>query len=94
MTSKKKKELTILIVGLPAFFWYSFVLKNLWFWFMVPMGLPVISLMQAMGIDLLITFIVNPYTNIKDKTTHEIILPFLTRPAVFLLFGFIIKSFI
>ncbi len=92
MTEKDKKMITILLITVPAFLWVGFVIKIMWVWFMVPLGLPAISLAHAIGIDVLITFIVIPSVN-EDRSMSDIISSFIFRPVFVLLIGFIAKSF-
>ena len=42
-----------------ALIWVSFVLQKLWMWFLVPLGLPKISLANAIGIKLAMTMATN-----------------------------------
>lgn len=66
----------------------------MWNWFVVPLGLPAIGLIHAMGIDLLVSFIVT--TKITMDTD-----PFLIRwitgmlyAIITILFSFILHFFI
>lgn len=62
----------------------------LWGWYVVPLGLPAINLLHAMGIDLLVSFMVTTQINIPTKTgfwerfTYSFLLAVMT-----LLFGWI-----
>lgn len=55
-----------LILGILLTVLSGFVIMVLWGWFIVPLGLVPISLAHAIGIDLLVTFIVT--TNASNST--------------------------
>lgn len=45
----------------------------MWNWFVVPLGLPMIGLVQALGLDTLITFIVTTRVNTTPPTRSGIV---------------------
>ena len=47
----------LLLAGLLAII-CSFTIMVMWGWFIVPLGLPAINIVQACGIDLLVSFII------------------------------------
>ncbi len=59
-------------------------LKFLWSWFMVPtFGLPVISLVQAIGIGIIIGFMTQQYVpkdkdEVMETALYEIVIPIFT----------------
>jgi len=70
----------------------------LWGWFLVPLGLPQISIPHAMGLVVLITmlFYHRNNNNNDDENKYKVvgeIIGFTARPFFALLFGFIIKQF-
>lgn len=90
---ENKKIIAILLTAIPGIIWSGFVIKILWIWFMVPLGLIEISLAHAIGIDIIITFMVSHSVDIKNKTTTELISKMISKPALMLFMGFIAKSF-
>lgn len=54
----------------------------MWNWFVVPLGLPMIGLVQALGLDTLITFIVTTRVN-TTPPTHSGIVGSLLSPMRF-----------
>lgn len=55
----------------------------MWNWFVVPLGLPMIGLVQALGLDTLITFIVTTRVNTTPPPTHSGIVGSLLSPMRF-----------
>lgn len=88
-----KKIIVILLAAIPGIIWSGFVIKILWIWFMVPLGIIEISLAHAIGIDIIITFLVSPSFDIENKTTTELISKMISKPATMLFMGFIAKGF-
>lgn len=77
---------------------YGWTLSVLWKWFAVPiLGLPPVSIMEAMGIALVIGFLSRqmPSSNIKDKSAAELFGAYLGSaifyPFVILILGWIIS---
>lgn len=83
--------------------WSGFVLCKLWAWFIIPtFGLPALSVGVAIGIALLINYLTaQPLSNSKqdngksasEKLWEAILVPLL-RPAISLLFGWIVTLFL
>jgi len=55
---------------LPTMIWAGFVLKTLWLWFMVPLGIPVIGLVHALGLNLMLKAFL-PLNVIKDAMDDD-----------------------
>ena len=69
------------------------VLMMLWGWFMVPtLGLPIISLVQAIGINLVISFLTQHHvsTDLNDIQRKKRIGYALSTPLVYLFLGWIV----
>ena len=94
MKYEDKKLLIIMILSIPGLIWSGFVITKLWIWFVVPLGLPVISISHAIGIDLIITFMCGHAVDPKNKKILTTIIESITRPAVILFIGFISQLFI
>ena len=85
---------------IPSVMWSGYVLSIMWGWFIVPtFGLPSLQVGVAIDISGIISFIV-PTSDYKkkeeDEGIGEIVLGGVIRavgkPAIFLLFGWIVKS--
>jgi hypothetical protein len=59
----------VVLSGFGLGFVGAFVLRDLWLWFMVPLGLPALSLMHAMGLDLLGQFVVMTRMSMEYEST-------------------------
>ncbi len=46
--------------------WRGFVLSYLWTWFLVPLGVPDIGIIHAIGISMIASFLTSQYINNKD----------------------------
>lgn len=74
-------------------------LETLWYWFIVPLGAPDLSIAHAMGVAAVVHFIT--YKKVRQekdtRNTSEIILSAVGEHLIligtFLLFGYVIKSF-
>jgi hypothetical protein len=80
-------------VGMAA---YGHVLSTMWGWFVVPLGLPQISLMHSYGLCLLIALASSPVDYMKRETPSETMLAIgmgicdcVVRPYFVLLIGYI-----
>lgn len=65
----------------------------MWNWFIVPLGLPVIGLVQALGIDMLVTFIVTTHINSKPDPFWERWITAMTFALFTLFFGWLLHFF-
>ena len=87
-----KKLITILCLAPFIYLWNGFVLMKLWGWFMVPQfGLPVLSLSGAIGVGMVVSFLIHRVNHEKELT--EIIVAVVTFPALALLAGWIVTLF-
>ena len=70
----------------------AFVIATLWAWYLVPIGIPAISLLTAFGIDLIVTLLTFSAPIGKTELTNDQITERLLRwallfPATVLLWG-------
>lgn len=73
----------------------GFVLQLMWGWFVPPtFGLAALSLPQAIGLDLLITWVVMSDTTQVKREWYETIGMSLYRTATFLTVGFVVSRFL
>lgn len=84
----------VILWAVPVVLWQAYVSTILWGWFVVPFGLPVLSMAWAVGLSCLLTAMKpNPYVpSKKDSGIGEaafcLLCPIL-NPAVGLLIGWI-----
>ncbi len=76
----------------------GYVLSILWVWFIVPLGLPVISVAHSIGIAMVTNWLTYQYqTNKKEednsKALTELAILFIVRPLAVLGIGYIVKQF-
>lgn len=75
----------------------GYVLSILWVWFIVPLGLPVISVAHSIGLAMVTGWLTYQYTNKKEediiKTLTEFAILFIVRPLAVLGVGYIVKQF-
>ena len=78
----------------------GWVLSLLWAWFLVPMGLPAITIAQAIGVSLVISMLTQQF--IPDARTaeqrkaqlwHNVLITIL-HPFMVLLMGWIVRGFL
>lgn len=95
--------LLMLILQVPLAIYGGFVLSKLWFWFMVPLGLQPISIVLAIGINLLVTYIVYLDINTKKNQQYDTTKPVgvisysllaVVFDSLFLFFGWIVSLFL
>ncbi len=87
----------IVMAAISALF-RGWVLSILWGWFMVPLGLPALSVVTCMGVALVIGFLTHQYVdndNGKDggERIARLISFAILYPLIALLMGWIIKQF-
>lgn len=77
--------------------WHSFIFTKLWLWFLVPLfGLPEISLAQAYGLMLIVSFFKGIPKTDKNKSKEDKIaegILALIGPAMVLGIGYFVKSY-
>lgn len=92
----------LILMIVPSVMWSGYVLSIMWGWFVVPtFGLPPLHIGVAIGISSIVSFIV-PRTDCQKKKDKDgdgigaIVLKdtikTFGKPAFFLLFGWIVKS--
>lgn len=100
-------EVMLFLLAIPAIVVVSalangFVLTKLWSWFITPVfDLPALSLVPAIGLGLVVSFLTYQYTNSQssknDKSLMEVTisatLTAIIRPAFILLFGWFVQLF-
>ena len=87
--------LAILVLALLILIWRGFVLSYLWLWFMVPLGLPEVSLGESVGLILIarvLTFALSPNDD-KEKEWYEKLLIWFLAPLIALGIGYGIHHF-
>lgn len=88
----------LVLLGTPAFVILNgWVLSILWLWFLVPIGLPVISIPLAIGISSIVG-VFKGYNYNRDKfesmdEAARALLQELFRPFITLMFGWIVTLF-
>lgn len=80
------------VVPLVIFGGYTYM--KLWFWFLVPLGVPAIGIANAIGINLLISFSTNK-AKLKDGYSNNVerLLSLWAIPLIVLVLGAIVHSF-
>jgi hypothetical protein len=76
---------------------YGWILTQLWAWFVVPFGFPQLSLTQAIGIILVVSFLTGHTGSNREKPKEEKkkdLIAFLARPFLYLGIGYIVHLFI
>ena len=75
----------------------GYVLSILWAWFVVPLGLPVISVAHSIGLAVIICWLTYQYQTKKEeddiKALTEFALLFIVKPFAVLGVGYIVKQF-
>jgi hypothetical protein len=90
---------------IPLWLLNAFVLSQLWGWFLAPLGVPPITLVQSLGLGLIISFCwastKGPMSEIKPEYTNPpttstqvaFIVSCYTRPLVVWFVGWILHSY-
>jgi hypothetical protein len=87
--------LLLVLVITPLFsLYYAWAFSYLWLWFIVPLGFPAISVVQAMGIFIVKGLLFYKYVNIPKEKAGEAVTGFVLAPIVSLTVGQIILWFI
>jgi hypothetical protein len=95
MTDKEKAALGCfgLVAVVPAALWAGFVISKLWLWFVVPLGVPPITMWTGVGFDLLLSFITHQtHKETPEPTWNLAIAGLFVKPAAFLLCGWAIVT--
>lgn len=81
-------------LGIVATILHGVVLKITWTWFLVPLGLPVISVAHAIGIALIASYLTkNDDYAAAEMETHILAAKYLIKPVVFFIFAWIVHLF-
>ena len=89
--------LFVLLLSPVFWMWEGFVFVRLWYWFVVPLGLPVVDMAQAVGLAALVGLV----TTQRQRQDEDLDSEWLTKvtvhalgvPAVCLLVGSIASVF-
>lgn len=73
----------------------GFVLVHLWGWFFVPvLGLPLLSIPQAVGISLVVSFLTHQaHVEKENPDGVKVLTSAFLRPLLALLIGWVVKQF-
>lgn len=111
---KKKSEysgifaIVFLLNFVPVIMWRGWVLSLLWGWFVVRLGMPAVSIPEAIGVSLVLSYLTGTghiavaVEEMKEKTTEENdkippmgkIFIGWAMPAFVLLYGWILQKFL
>lgn len=96
---KRAMMVFALIIALPfGAVLAGFTISKLWLWFLVPIGLPVISIPQAIGIDILFSFLASKSHNHDEREFSEkmgqAFSGLLIAPLFILFIGYIVTIFL
>lgn len=83
--------LMLLVLGIPLALLNGWVISWLWLWFLVPLGIPAIGVVHAMGISGIIGLLTKQYVPKSD--TGESFSFSIVFPLVCLLTGYVIHLF-
>jgi len=89
------KALISILLLFPSLIWRAFVLVRLWFWFMVPLGLPRVTIMTAMAVFIISAMFI-PTEIKKDLGWEEFAVKYLAHfmaPLVALGIGWLLHVF-
>ena len=97
--SKGWASFLIIVFSIPAGIWSAFVALRLWAWFAVPMGAPRPSLVQVMGLAIIVAMYRHyPDVARAEREGGEMFLTFIGKaalvPAVALFFGWLYTNFL
>ena len=90
----RASKLFHILVGLCSFAICGSVFWCLWMWFVVPLGMPEISLVHAIGLDVFITFATTTFFTNDDIPYLERCKKTLTFAWSSLIIGFILQFFV
>lgn len=90
----------VLVIGaiLYTTFTYAFVLAKFWQWFLIPLGIHSINIIQAIGIMFVFSIIFQAnriheteYEGLEEKRSYARVIAILIAPWVPLLIGYLFK---
>ena len=82
------------VISITAFLLDGFVIKYLWEWFIVPLGVKPVTLIHAVGVSLLAATLTYQFYPVKRDELWDRLLFVYSTPIVALIFGWLIKFFI
>ena len=86
--------LGLIVLTIVAYLLNGVALKLLWGWFMVStLGLPVISLVQAIGIGIVIGFLTQQHIPRDEDEKKELLVFEVLTPVIVIAFGWIVHLF-
>ena len=95
------KLFAMLVASLLLAIFLGFITSKMWLWFLVPVGLPELSVIQATGLLLIIDLATFRYAYMKTDSQESVTLATMTsllssvlHAFFILLFGFILTFFI
>lgn len=83
-----------IVLALGLIFASGLVLSVMWGWFIVRMGIPPITVPQALGLSLIVSFLTYKPKENTDQSTGEAFLASLFLYAFYLVYGFILTLFL
>jgi hypothetical protein len=90
------KNIFIIILVIPLSILRGWVLLTFWNWFILPLGAPHITLAHALGISIILNYLLDNISRegrYKDKDKIEIAFGLILEPLFILFLGWIVKSF-
>lgn len=94
--SESKKAIIIVVSVIPAAILAGFTIQTLWGWFVCPLGVSSLTLTQAIGIDIFISFLTSKIWQgkiQKDKLFRRWLQASFCHPPAYLLLGYIVTLF-
>lgn len=89
------KILLILALAIATVPLNGLALVLLWIWFIVPVfHLPPLTVAQALGLSVTVTFVTSQYTGKDDRNTSERVATILLKPLFALAFGWVVRLFL
>ena len=86
--------LGLIVLMIVAYLLNGVVLKLLWGWFMVPtLGLPVISLVQAIGIGIVISFLTQQHIPRDEDEKKKLLVFEILKPVFTIAVGWVVHLF-
>lgn len=80
-----------LVLFVPLLLWSAFVLMKLWGWFLVPLGVPRIGLVGAVGVDLIVSLTAHQFVPERQTMQNwaERVARAVVIPAIILFVGWV-----
>ena len=71
----------------------GWVLSVLWGWFLVPLGIPAIGISHALGVNLIVTYLIYQYPNFRSEPNLKESLTYIFIPFAALGIGWVFHFF-